>query len=133
MKLIDRLSRFMYGRYGSDRLNRFIVIVAFLIAIANIFIDSIWVYCASVVLLTLSFVRILSKNRYARGKENEKYLKIIRRFTGFFKLMRNKWRDRKTHVYKKCPECRAVLRLPKKKGKHTVNCPRCRKSFEVKI
>ena len=39
MKFIDRLTRFMYGRYGNDNLNQFIVIIAFLIVVANIFID----------------------------------------------------------------------------------------------
>ena len=33
----------------------------------------------------------------------------------------------------KCEHCRAVLRLPKKPGKHTVRCPQCNKTFSVKI
>lgn len=39
----------------------------------------------------------------------------------------------KDHVYRICPSCKANIRLPKKKGTHTVRCPRCGVLFEVKI
>ncbi len=39
----------------------------------------------------------------------------------------------KEHCFRTCPECLANLRLPKKKGAHTVVCPRCQCRFEVKI
>lgn len=39
----------------------------------------------------------------------------------------------KDHCFRICPECKANIRLPKKKGKHTVVCPRCKCRFEVKI
>ena len=39
----------------------------------------------------------------------------------------------KEHCYKKCSKCKTVLRLPKQKGEHTVQCPKCRESFKVKI
>ncbi len=39
----------------------------------------------------------------------------------------------KDHVYRICPACRANIRLPKKKGAHSVRCPRCSTLFDVKI
>lgn len=39
----------------------------------------------------------------------------------------------KDHVYRICPSCKANIHLPKKKGAHTVRCPRCNVLFEVKI
>lgn len=39
----------------------------------------------------------------------------------------------KDHVYRTCPECKANIRLPKKKGAHSVRCPRCSTLFDVKI
>ena len=65
--------------------------------------------------------------------ENAKYLGARNKFLSFFKRKKAQFRDRKTHVYKKCPHCKATLRLPKKKGRHTVSCPKCRKRFETKI
>ena len=34
-------------------------------------------------------------------------------------------------MYKKCPKCKQKIRLPLKKGKHTVKCPNCGNSFDV--
>ena len=48
------------------------------------------------------------------------------------KIGKRKLTDRE-HVYKKCPHCRAQLRLPRKKGEHDVCCPRCKVTFSVKI
>ncbi len=134
--------RFMYGRYGSDTLNNvilgvyaavvlifFVLRLVFQIAIPDNKIARLILEISypiiSVALISWVFFRMFSKKIAKRRRENE-------RFCGFFKLRRNKFKDRKTHVYRKCPDCKAVLRLPKSKGKHTVVCPRCKKRFEVK-
>ena len=136
-KIKNALYRFMYGRYGSDTLNKVLlwtyiifVLVYYVVSlfITNALVASVLWMVSTVVNLTLVILivfRMFSRNIQKRRRENE-------RFCGFFKLRRNKFRDRKTYVYHKCPKCRAVLRLPKAKGKHTVVCPRCRHRFEVK-
>ena len=48
-------------------------------------------------------------------------------------LCRNRWRDRKTHVYHRCPHCRAMLRLPRRPGFHGVTCPRCSRHFDMTV
>jgi hypothetical protein len=123
----------MYGRYGTDTLSKVMigVYLAFVLicTIVSIFVRSIWFslfyYVVASALVVWMFSRMFSRNIAARKRENDK-------FCGFFKLRRNKFRDRKTHVYRKCPSCKAVLRLPKAKGKHFVVCPRCKNRFEVK-
>ena len=123
----------MYGRYGSDTLAKVMLYVCLIwMIVANIialFVDSVWFsvayYLITTAMIVWMFFRMFSRNIAARRRENE-------RFCGFFKLRRNKFRDRKTHVYRKCHACGAVLRLPKAKGKHFVVCPRCNKRFEVK-
>jgi uncharacterized C2H2 Zn-finger protein len=132
-KLTDKFYRFMYGRYGTDTLSKVMigVYLAFVLicTIVSIFVRSIWFslfyYVVASALVVWMFSRMFSRNIAARKRENDK-------FCGFFKLRRNKFRDRKTHVYRKCPSCKAVLRLPKAKGKHFVVCPRCKNRFEVK-
>ncbi len=59
--------------------------------------------------------------------------RFLRKTRKFFILQKNKLRDRKTHVYRECPRCHAVLRLPKKAGSHRAKCPRCTESFEVLV
>ena len=129
----------MYGRNGSDTLGKFLlgcyVAVVLIYSIVSLFIPTTATKVSGIltlvyVLLTgtlvvLIFHRIFSRNVLKRRQENQK-------FCGFFKLLRNRFRDRKTHVYRKCPKCHAVLRLPKAKGKHAVICPRCRERFQVK-
>ena len=132
-KFKNKLARFFYGRYGADTLNNVLtgIYLSWLItfSIVDIFVNSIifsiigWL--VTVAIFALVMFRMMSRNIYKRRRENEK-------FCGFFKLQRNKFRDRKTHVYRKCPSCKAVLRLPKAKGKHTVICPRCQNRFPVK-
>ncbi len=131
----------MYGRYGTDTLSKVtlwvyaaVLIIYSVLRIVFVFtlrgtlaptILSVCYVVISAALVSWMFFRMFSKNIAKRRRENEK-------FCGFFKLRRNKFRDRKTHVYRKCRKCKAVLRLPKAKGKHTVVCPRCKNRFEVR-
>ncbi len=135
----NKLYRFMYGRYGGDTLNKVLlwvyvfVVVAYWVASLLISPTALrtkqilWLcyILVSTLLIVWIFFRMFSRNIVKRRQEND-------RFCGFFKLLRNRARDRKTHVYRKCPQCRAVLRLPRAKGRHYVVCPRCRKRFRVK-
>lgn len=59
--------------------------------------------------------------------------RFLKKTRKFFLLQKNKWRDRKTHVFRECTHCHAVLRLPKKSGSHTVKCPRCSEHFDVVV
>lgn len=132
----------MYGRYGGDTLNKVLlgvyVALVILFSVSSLVIsffpgipasvDAILyaVYLTlSILLIVVIFFRIFSRNIAKRRKENEK-------FCGFFRLLRNRFRDRKTHVYRKCPQCKVILRLPKAKGKHYVVCPRCKHRFQTK-
>ena len=133
MRFKEKLMRFMMGRYGGDQFNNFILIVVAILMVVNIFVNSLIMYVLYMDLWIWSLCRMFSRKIYKRRAENERFLKIWNPIKNKFKLMKNKRRDRKTHVYKKCPECKAVLRLPKQKGKHTVRCPKCSERFDVKI
>ena len=131
MKFRERFARFMAGRYGVDALNQGLMILYFVLLVAGLFWWPITVlgYAALVWLV----FRMFSRNIYKRQQENLKYLKVKNKFTGFWGLQKRKWQDRKTHRYRKCPHCKATVRLPFKKGKHTVCCPKCKTDFQVKI
>ena len=123
----------MYGRCGYDDLSRFLMGVCLVLVIANLFLELFPVAVIETGLLIYTTWRMMSKNLVKRGAENAKYLSLKRKIDGRIKLMKNKHRDRKTHVYHKCPQCKNTLRLPKVKGKHTVNCPCCHTKFDMKI
>ena len=132
-KFKNKLVGFLYGRYGSDTLNKVLTAIYLIWLIVFTVVDvlvksiifSIIGWIISLALFFWVIFRMMSRNIYARRRENDK-------FCGFFKLRRNKFRDRKTHVYRKCKSCKAVLRLPKAKGKHFVVCPKCKSRFEVR-
>ncbi len=132
-KFKSALYRFTYGRYGTDTLNKVLtwVYLAWIIicTVIALFWDSVWFslfyWLTTAALLVWIFFRMFSRNIAKRQKEN-------RIFCNFFKLRKNKFRDRRTHVYRKCPSCHATLRLPKARGKHFVVCPGCKHRFEVR-
>ena len=131
--LRERLYRFMQGRYGTDSLNNFLLAIYFGLFLVNLFIPTLIVSFLETVLIVWMFFRILSRNIYKRRRENEKFLNLMKKPKAYFALTKSKRRDRKTHVYRKCPACKSTLRLPRRKGKHTAVCPRCERRFEVKI
>ena len=132
-KLLDALRRFMYGRYGADQLFYTLIIIFFVISLVNTFIGSLLLIILQYALFFWSVFRYLSKNIYKRREENRKFLGIWYKIKNFFTYLRDKFRDRKVCRYRKCKYCHAALRLPIKKGKHSVKCPRCGKSFKVHI
>ena len=129
----ERFARFMYGRYGVDRLYHFLLAFCFILIVINLFANSLILSLIESGLIAYTFYRVMSKNIYKRQQENEKFIKIIDKPKKFFKLQKCKRRDKDTHVYRRCPSCRNNLRLPKEKGKHTVVCPCCKHRFDVKI
>ena len=132
-KFKNKLYRFMYGRNGSDKLGNFLAWTYFALVLIYTIVGFFWenaifsvfYIITSATLIFFVFFRMFSRNLVKRRKENEK-------FCNFFKLRKNKIKDRKTHVYRKCKKCGAVLRLPKSKGKHFVVCPRCHNRFETR-
>ena len=129
----ERFARFMIGRYGVDSLYHFLMVVCFVLIVINLFVGSLILSALEFAVLGYATFRILSRNVYKRQQENLFYLKASEKPRALFKLLKCQFRDRKTHVYKKCPSCKNNLRLPKQKGKHTVVCPVCRNKFDVRI
>ena len=128
------LSRFMVGRYGgNDELGRFLLVAYAVLLLVNVFARTFVLSSLALVLAIYQLFRMFSRNYSARVKENQRYTRITGKLRQGWKLTKNKWRDRKTHVYRRCPYCKSVVRLPKKKGQHGVRCPCCRRDFQVKI
>ena len=133
LKIKYAFGRFMYGRNGNDGLCLVLMWVYLALWLASVILSILSLTIAQFVTSLLQLVvvglwlfRVLSRNVAARRRECD-------RFFGFFRGRRNRRRDRRTHVYKKCPHCRAMLRLPKRKGRHTVCCPACHERFALRI
>lgn len=129
----DKVQRFMYGRNGNDKLNNFIFFLYIITFILFLIFRHISLVIAATVLLIINIYRTFSKKLYVRQKENEIYVKFITFLKRPFLRLAHKFRDRKTHVYKKCKSCKKVLKLKRVKGHHTVKCPVCKNSFKINI
>ena len=126
--------QFMAGRYGTDALQKCLLWVYCGMVLVNAFLGSWIVAAAELALLVWFTFRMLSRNIPARMRENEWYLAHTDGVRRWGRVQKNRFRDRKTHVYRTCPHCKAAIRLSKeKRGRHACDCPRCRREFKVKI
>lgn len=129
----EMLVRFMRGRYGTDQLYMGMLVLALALMLVNLFAGWSVLTLITWVLLALMLFRSFSRNVGRRSLENLKFLKLWQPVRNKAGLTIRRLKEFRTHRFRTCPSCRAVLRLPRKRGKHTVVCPKCRNSFKVRI
>ncbi|MBQ8833564.1 MAG: hypothetical protein IJ001_01380 [Oscillospiraceae bacterium] len=114
----------MSGRYGTDRLNMYILGAGLIASLLSVMIAvqpfNLIFWALSYVLMIWAIFRTLSRNTYKRYQENRKFLQVIDRL-----------KDRQ-HRYFDCPKCRQMVRVPRGKGKIAITCPRCKEKFVKK-
>ena len=120
-----RTAQWMQGRYGTDELSRSMSIAAAVLIILSLFRKLSFLWFPGMALLIWSLFRTYSKNIDRRSAERGWYLGVRSKVEAFFSLQKRRWRDRKTHVYFKCPGCKKILRVPRGKGTLKVRCPQC--------
>lgn len=138
-RLSGALSRFFYGRNGSDQLGTAMLVVYLFLCVlrtvvvmltrsrhaANLF-DLALLVLAAVVLW-----RCLSKNLAKRRAENARFLAWWQPKRARLTAARARRRD-KDHRYFTCESCGAVCRVPAGKGTIELTCPRCGSTRRVK-
>ncbi len=129
----ERLVRFMYGRYGTDQLNIALLVIYLLLLLINLYTRNIILPMFMWVILVFSLFRSLSRNIYARQRENLFFLKIWRPVKSSLALNLRRLVEIRTNRFRRCTNCKIVLRLPRRTGKHTVRCPRCQHRFSVRV
>ena len=127
----NALQRFMYGRYGNDQLNSFLIVLYLILYLLFSVTQFALLYWVSTALIFWVFFRIFSRNLAKRREENQKFLRKADPFLRWYRLQRTMMRD-KEHRYFKCPSCGQQLRVPRGKGKITINCRSCGASFQEK-
>ena len=125
----NAIHRFMYGRYGNDSLNLFLIVVYLFLYLLFALTHIELFYWISLALVFVSLFRLLSRNIPARQKENSQFMRLAGPVIQWYRLQRTMRRD-KDHRYFKCPNCGQQLRVPRGKGRITVTCRSCGASFE---
>lgn len=118
----DWFRNFMIGRYGSDKLNTYLLGAGIvLMLIGSIFggksVPASWCSLIAYIPLIWCIFRMYSKNIEARRRENAA-------FQNFFAHLKDK-----DHRYFHCPKCRQTVRVPRGRGKINIRCPRCSERF----
>lgn len=131
---LKKAVEFMHGRYGHDKLNMFIWIVAGALYLINLlFIRNPIMIIIILLLIGLATFRSLSTNITKRMYENTRFINIFNGTKDFFKTQWMKIKEFKTHRYLRCPYCKALLRLKKRTGVQKIHCPRCGEDFKKNI
>ncbi|HNZ40320.1 MAG TPA: hypothetical protein PKJ65_00365 [Clostridia bacterium] len=126
--MMRRLREFFMNRYGTDQLNRALMVVyALFFFVYLITKNNVFLFIALAVALYQVF-RTLSRNFTQRAKENQFFLKYWNPLKGKYFSVKKKATD-KTHRYYKCPKCKTEVRVPKNKGKIRITCPKCSEQF----
>lgn len=118
------LRHFMMGRYGTDKLNMYVLGAGVICSLLGLFIPAnlarLLLSTASYLLMFWAIFRTFSRNTYRRYQENQKFLMFL-----------TKLKDRQ-HRYFTCPRCRQSVRVPRGKGKIMITCPKCQEKFQKK-
>lgn len=127
----ERLQRFLYGRYGTDKLNLCILILGLLLSlIGSLFFWPLTLLADALFIWAL--FRTFSRNIPARQREYAAFLKVWGPIEGWFRTRKVRFAQRGQYKYFRCPNCRQELRAPRGRGKIEVTCQKCHKVFRTK-
>ncbi len=131
--LKDKISAIFAGRNGLDMWNYIIIAVDVALIAVSILANSYLPLVFAFLLVVLFLFRALSRNLEKRQKECRFFTDAAAAIVRQHKLNGMRWKDRRTHVYKKCPACRKVLRVKRRKGPKDIHCPYCNNDFRIFI
>ena len=123
------MDRFMTGRYGTDSLNRGLIIVWIVFLVLGFITGWVWLYIPQLILCFVIFFRMLSRNFVKRQRENLAYYELMKKIGSGWRRLLVRIRDRKTANFFRCPRCKADIRMPKKSGRFKIRCPKCGEEF----
>ncbi len=128
-ELRRKLTIWMQGRYGIDELTKMLNILGIVLLLLSLIRPLRFLSLAALVLIGFNLFRMTSRNIPKRLEERQKYLLFVSRIRPFFTVIRLNIKDRGTHKYFLCKDCRKVLRVPKGKGRIEIRCPECGKKL----
>lgn len=127
----ERLQRFLYGRYGTDKLNLAILILGLLLSLlGGLFFWPITLLADA--LYVWALFRTFSRNIPARQREYAMFLRWWTPAETWLRQRRVRFAQRKQYKYFRCPACKQELRAPRGHGTIEVTCQKCHSVFRTK-
>lgn len=127
----NAIQRFMYGRYGGDQLNVFLLVLYLIFYFISIWTNFLPLYWLSLVVIVWGLFRMLSRNLPRRRAENAKFMQLAGPAINWFHLRRTMHRD-KEHRYFRCPSCGQQLPGTQGQGKDHRHLPQLRRRLPGK-
>lgn len=129
----QRFANFMLGRNGNDAFNRFLLIVGAVLlllgSILNRTVPGRILYLLALAVLVYTYFRMFSRDLYRRRSENERFLREKEKLAARCRVLVERWRQRKDYKFFTCPSCKAVMRVPRHRGKIRIVCHKCGTTF----
>ena len=124
----------MVGRNGNDQLNRLLLLLDVILLLVSGIVSrssrlGSLLYILVLALLGLTYYRMFSRDLYRRRSENERYLREKQKLLSKFRVLKERWKQRKEYKFFTCPSCKAVMRVPRGRGKIRIVCHKCGNSF----
>lgn len=130
--LQQKIAVWLSGRNGSDELGICVLIVASLLLLINIFVRSIILSVCALLLIGYCCWRMASRDIEARETENVVFMDFVSPIMPWFRNPGAAAKELREYKHLTCPECGQRVRVPRKKGKLRITCPKCQTKFEAK-
>ncbi|HKM33625.1 MAG TPA: hypothetical protein VJY54_02660 [Lachnospiraceae bacterium] len=125
----EKLLRFMYGRYGVDKLSKHLVTIGMILYILSILFGKILFSIPTLLLFIYGYYRMFSKNTTKRYRElcaYERFLAKVKSYPSGWKRKLEQWK--KYHIFN-CPGCKQKIRVPRGRGMIEIRCQKCNTTF----
>lgn len=123
--LMNWLRRFMYGRYGQDELSIALLAITLIFTIILMFVPVFWIQLLALLPFGYHIFRMLSRNIPARHRENQWFLGWFRPILKWCSDRITMLKQSRNYRFFRCKGCGQTLRVPRKRGKIQIICPKC--------
>lgn len=137
--IFEKLRNLLFVANGFDELSRFLLKTGAIVLLLGVILRAPLVSWIGFAIILFFYIRTFSKNKQKYYQQNRTFLRYKRQFTAFFyhqktkvQKQKNRWEQRKTHRFYKCPSCGQKIRVPKGRGKISITCPSCSTKFVKK-
>lgn len=124
----EKLQRFMWGRYGNDRFNQFLMIIALVFMLLSL-MGLRFFYALAIGVMIYAYYRMFSRQTAKRAEENRWYLQKEMKLRGLWQRKKKEFAQRKDYRIYKCPCCKQKLRVPRGRGRIAIRCRKCGTEF----
>jgi len=125
------LQNLFHGRQGMDELSKALfwwglasLLLSFLFGSSLGGVPASLFSWLGLLLIILCFIRAFSRRLGQREAENGAYLALLDRQRRQREARKERFSQRKSYCFFKCPGCGTIIRVPRGKGKIHINC-RC--------